>query len=314
MMEVDRKVNSHIKFDDEMEATTSTKLGDCEVCKVAVAKYTCPRCEVRTCCLQCAKIHKRELECDGERDRVKYLPMKQFTNLEFSSDYRLLEEITRSVENSKKANWNLTRNFDIPSYLVQLRRAAITRKTVLKFLPYGFQRHKANTTRVNFKQDVIFWHIQWVFVNADSFKLCDEQIRESYKLGAVFSRYLTAQDNPVVNESLKYYQAAGLPGIRFMLRAEGKSGKKFYELDPSLTLRENFAHKQIIEFPIIHLVLKDHANGMEIIDSDCEEDDSKAKVGGLLVDDMIKRSESNESIYLALKNLLFVDDTENMSD
>lgn len=78
-----------------------SRLGLCEVCGCHNAKYTCPKCEVKTCSLKCNKIHKLEIECDGQRDRTKFIPLKKFTNMDLSSDYRLLEEITRSVEISR---------------------------------------------------------------------------------------------------------------------------------------------------------------------------------------------------------------------
>ena len=41
------------------------------------------------------------------RDRTKFIPVNKFTNLDLSSDYRLLEEISRVVDVSKKARCNL---------------------------------------------------------------------------------------------------------------------------------------------------------------------------------------------------------------
>lgn len=78
------------------------RLGDCEVCGGNNAKYTCPKCEVKSCCVKCVRIHKKELECDGIRDKTKYVPISKFTNLDLLSDYRLLEDATRAVESLKK--------------------------------------------------------------------------------------------------------------------------------------------------------------------------------------------------------------------
>lgn len=72
------------------------------MCSTQVAKYTCPKCEVKTCCLSCQKIHKEELKCDGVRDKTKYIPLNKFTDLDLSSDYRLLEECGRAVETYRK--------------------------------------------------------------------------------------------------------------------------------------------------------------------------------------------------------------------
>lgn len=67
------------------------------MCGKNEAKYTCPKCEVKTCCLQCVVIHKKELECTGIRDRTKFVRMKDFSNTDLLSDYRLLEECARFV-------------------------------------------------------------------------------------------------------------------------------------------------------------------------------------------------------------------------
>lgn len=79
-----------------------SRLGNCEVCSVKEAKYTCPRCEVKTCCFMCQSIHKKELNCDGTRDRTKFIPLHKFTDMDLASDYRLLEEVGRAVEQHKK--------------------------------------------------------------------------------------------------------------------------------------------------------------------------------------------------------------------
>lgn len=63
---------------------------NCEVCNAVEAKYTCPKCEVRTCCISCVKIHKKELECDGIRDKTKFIPKNQFTDLDLlSGNYQI---------------------------------------------------------------------------------------------------------------------------------------------------------------------------------------------------------------------------------
>ena len=61
------------------------RLEKCEVCAVNKAKYTCPKCEVRTCGLACVNIHKKELECDGIRDKTKFVPLSSFTDLDLLS-------------------------------------------------------------------------------------------------------------------------------------------------------------------------------------------------------------------------------------
>ncbi|KAI9228241.1 MAG: hypothetical protein DHS80DRAFT_1318, partial [Piptocephalis tieghemiana] len=51
----------------------------CEVCKDQEAKYTCPGCGVRTCCLACSKAHKEQNGCSGQRVRTGYVPRTQYS-------------------------------------------------------------------------------------------------------------------------------------------------------------------------------------------------------------------------------------------
>lgn len=106
-----------------------------------------------------------------------------------------------------------------------------------------------------------------MFGNADNLKLTDKEVPEIATISSVLTKYLSKQDDDCLQEKLQYYQAVGIPGVKVFLKAEQKKGKKFYELDPSLTLRECLEKKLIIEYPTIHVVLKDHSCGYDIIDS-----------------------------------------------
>ncbi|KAL3277296.1 hypothetical protein HHI36_012646 [Cryptolaemus montrouzieri] len=295
--------------DDGQNVDIKPRLGCCEVCAFHDAKYTCPRCEVKTCSLRCNKIHKLEVECNGERDRTKFIPMKKFTNIDLSSDYRLLEEISRSIETSRK-KFGKRMKYDIPFSLIKLRNGAAARKTVLKFLPNAFQRHKQNSTMFDTKENLIYWHIDWVFVNADNLCLSDSKVSEVQKLGTILSKYLEEQADPVLEEKFQFYQAAGYSGIKILLKAERKKGKKFYEVDIDMTLKESLRNRAIIEYPIFYVVLTDHVDQFEVIDSDCEDDDGvvekEIKSGAEVVDSIIKHADSTDSLYTALQNLLFV--------
>lgn len=294
----------------QIESVHSVRLGKCEVCGFHDAKYTCPRCEVKTCSLKCNKIHKLEVECDGQRDRTKYVSMNKFTNLDLSSDYRLLEEISRNVETVKK---NFGRKYDshiIPPHLFKLRNAAHQRKTILKFLPQKFARHRNNTTQLHFKTNIIYWHIEWIFVNADNLKLSIAKVPETEKLGSILIKNCFKSDVPDLQEKLQYYRSADLSGLKLFLKAEQKPGKKFYELDCNITLKECLAKKLVIEYPTIHVLLKDHGCAYDVIDSDNEDDESRhkddLKTGMEVVEKIVSTAENDETLYKSLKNLLFI--------
>ncbi|XP_047029794.1 box C/D snoRNA protein 1 [Helicoverpa zea] len=248
------------------------RLGDCEVCARNKAKYTCPKCEVKTCCLDCVRIHKKELECDGIRDRTKFIRMKDFTDTDLLSDYRLLEECARFVYgvkiDEKKKYTRIDK--DLPIYLYKLKMAARKRGTVLQFLSHNFSRHKANTTRYNNKMNIINWRVEWVFPNVESepLKFVDERCAEQKRLSELLDKYLNPDALPFEgSKALTFYKAAGFSGVKILLRAEKVKGsaRKFFELDPTESLAENLSGKCIVEFPIIFVVLKDHAYNFEII-------------------------------------------------
>lgn len=298
------------KSSEELEnASCAVRLGKCEVCGFHDAKYTCPKCEVKTCSLKCNKIHKLEIECDGRRDRTKFVPINKFTNLDLSSDYRLMEEISRSMEAVKKNFGSKDDSHIIPPHLFRLRNVASQRKTTLKFLPFKFARHRTNTTQLHFKTNIIYWHIEWIFVNADNLKLSDSRVPETDKLGSVLNKYLQKQDDAVLQEKFQYYQAAGISGLKLFLKAEQKPGRKFYELDYTDTIKECLAKKLIIEYPTIHVLLRDHGCAYDVIDSDDEGESHNKdglKTGNDVVEKILNKAETDENLYKSLKNLLFI--------
>ncbi|KAJ9598053.1 hypothetical protein L9F63_026842 [Diploptera punctata] len=118
------------------------RLGNCEVCNKD-AKYTCPRCEVKTC----------KLNCDGVRNKVAYKHLSNFTNLDLLSDYRLLQETANNVENiTRDPSKQYTAKKELPINLYKLRAAASRRGTQLHFLPHNFTRSKENTTYFNWER------------------------------------------------------------------------------------------------------------------------------------------------------------------
>ncbi|VDN97149.1 unnamed protein product [Rodentolepis nana] len=67
----------------------------CTVCATNEAKYTCPRCAIRTCSLSCCKSHKLTYSCSGKRDVAAYVDKEDYNYFSFLSDYRFLEAIDR---------------------------------------------------------------------------------------------------------------------------------------------------------------------------------------------------------------------------
>ncbi|XP_039287773.1 box C/D snoRNA protein 1 [Nilaparvata lugens] len=270
--EINRAVESPLKLTvTQMTHRRSDKvkgrLGNCEVCGTEAAKYCCPKCEVKTCALPCLNIHKEELDCDGVRSRVKFKMIQQFSNLDLSNDYKMLEEINRAVETYHKTS-AMTRS-DLPKFLICLRAAAARRHVQLHFLPKTFARRKSNSTFLDFQTQELYWKIDWIFPQAEFLKYTDVRVIDTTRLSNAVDHLL----NPLVtrDKRLEFYQAAGHSGNVLLMKADKVTCDKFYLLDPSLTIRENFSGKIIVENPEIHVLHKDHKHMYDILSVD-EED------------------------------------------
>lgn len=262
----------------------SKRLGKCEVCAANDAKYTCPKCEVKTCCLSCLKIHKKELECDGIRDKTKYIPLKKMTKMDLMSDYNFLEECTRYVQDRKRdklKKYTKQNNYELPTCMFRLRAAALTRGTELRFLLPNFTRSKQNTTRLDYKTQIISWKIEWNFPNAGEkiIVFVDDQCNEEQKLIDLCLKYIDGNCLEEVprKKELEFYHSKRYEELRFLLRAEGvrRSGNRFFNLDPLLSLKENFKGKMIVEYPVIFVVFADFARELDLIDSDEDLEEEK---------------------------------------
>ncbi|XP_020290607.1 box C/D snoRNA protein 1 [Pseudomyrmex gracilis] len=278
------------EYNSEMAEVKGTfKLKFCEVCG-AEAKYTCPKCEVKTCSLTCVDIHKKELECNGIRNKVKYVPLNEFTDLDLLNDYRFLEEVNRLLNKKKTYADMKIRDKLVPVHLYKLKKGAAQRKVLLLFMPYMFTRHRENTTYLNWKTNELFWRLEWIFPQAENIKCITEKALDTTRLVTILEQILnpiSSEDTDIeeldlklkLAEKLQFYRAAGLSVIKVLLKAEKvKNAKlKFYELDLELTLRENLEDKIIVEFPTLHVIMKDHVNMYEIIDSDEEICDTECK-------------------------------------
>ncbi|KAL4713554.1 hypothetical protein ACJJTC_006142 [Scirpophaga incertulas] len=289
---------SSSETESENQTTSLSRLGDCEVCGSKHAIYTCPKCEVKTCCLSCVRIHKKELECDGIRDRTKFIRMKDFSDTDLLSDYRLLEECSRfvyGIKRDKKKKFTRIEK-DLPIHLFKLKMAARHRGIVLQFLAQNFTRHINNSSRYNFKTHIINWRIEWIFPNVDStpIKFVDTQCSEHKRLSELLDKYLNLESPPFEqSKSLAYYRSVGFSGIKILLKAEKVKGSshKYFELDPTESLMENLSGKCIVEFPIIFVVLKDHAYNFEIITPEDEFNYTQTETND--DNDQTKKSELN---------------------
>lgn len=250
-----------------------SRLGLCEVCNATRAKYTCPKCEVKTCCVNCSTIHKKELDCDGVRDKTKYIPRNKMTTMDYESDYRFLEECTRFVATRQRDPIKqVTNTQGLPQNLIRLRTEAEKRKTTLRFLFANFTKRKQNSTRFDGKLKRIFWRIQWVLVNSQGAIIDDKEIDEDADLCDVFQGHLKREELESSIVDLDFYKSRSVNQLVFLLKAEGipNCSNRFYEVDIKLPLKETLQNKILVEFPVIHVTFGDCRSQFDIIPEDEE--------------------------------------------
>lgn len=286
------------------EAVLAHRLGLCEVCNAVEAKYTCPKCEVKTCSLNCSTIHKKELECDGVRDKTKYIPKSKMTTMDYESDYRFLEECTRFVATRQRDPIKQTTNTQgLPHHLIRIRTEAGKRKTTVRFLFANFSKRKQNTTRYDVSDKKILWRVQWVLVNSQGAIREDNEVDEGRDLCEVFQDHLK-NDADTLAVDFDFYKSRSLNQLLFLLKAEGIPGcsYRFYEIDIRKPLKETLQNKIIVEFPVIHVTFAESRSQFDII----PEDEEVELLATAQLTKKIKQEEVEEQdIKPSLENLLF---------
>lgn len=239
----------------------------CEVCSLQNARYTCPKCEIKTCCLSCSKVHKKELDCSGLRDRTKYIPLKNMTKVDFMNDYYFLEECTKFVKDKKDNKKVKPRHHGgISKSLHTLKKVASDRKIRLLYMVGDLTRRKENRTIYDSKKQVILWHLELIFVNANNLKV-SARIEENQRLSDVVLSFLKSED-PAIQKSLEFYKSSGIKNLKVLFKAEGLKGDQYFVLDLEKSLKKNLTNKVVIEFPTFQVIMDHSVGDFQIVDED----------------------------------------------
>ena len=279
------------------------RLGVCGVCESNRARYKCPKCKFASCSLKCVQVHKLENGCDGIRNKTIYIPKDRIAELEVLSDYRLLESTARCVDSySRDVIKKSTRRFrdphnvPLPPHLMKFKSACYRRgKCRLHFLPQKFERHRQNTSRFIWKKGEIFWKVQLQFPHAtspSSSMVVIDNISENTLVYTLMQPYIEAL-NPnhesevaitnenILNErkshgSYDIYKAAGFAGVKVLLKSEGNSykTKQYYEMDISKSLANNLYNKNIVEHPVLLIILNHHSDSFNLQESSDDDDEN----------------------------------------
>ncbi len=280
--------------EEAVEETPAAPEKVCQLCTSSPAKYRCPRCDARTCSLGCVVRHKEETGCSGLRDRTKFVSKGAFSDLDLLSDYRMLEEVNRSVENYAREETAKERRWHLPVGMLQLQRACrrAVRECRLLFMPPSFERRQENTSRFDFQDRTVRWRVRLVFPHCKR-TIVMAEVKESTKLYKILEDYVEAgkakegkgkeeeeeggENSPdiLAEDPFASYRSAWPGGVLVLLKAEHLSNKeveqlqdedgntvvtRFYELDLKKSLRNNLRGKTVVEHPVVFVVLKSHSD------------------------------------------------------
>ncbi|XP_027852691.2 box C/D snoRNA protein 1 [Aphis gossypii] len=230
---------------------SKNRLGYCEVCDNDVAKYCCPRCEVKTCSLSCVNIHKKELDCDGKKYKTGFKRLENFTDAEMSQDYRLMNEFIEAVGEFKMKTQRIC---NLSPVFRRLRYQAYQRNIRLQILPKS-TLNKNNTSFFNHKINKIFWRIDWTFHGTDV-KYITHKVPEYQKINNIVRDYFTTEfHDDETKEKMQFYVSAGIKGVIFLMKTPYG---KYYQLDSEDSILYSLRYKTILEYPEILIVLSIH--------------------------------------------------------
>ncbi|XP_069088368.1 box C/D snoRNA protein 1 isoform X3 [Pleurodeles waltl] len=208
-------------------------LQSCGTCGSEEAKYRCPCCMKYSCSLSCVKKHKTDLKCTGIRDKAAFVDKTQYNDINLLSDYRFLEDVARSADCAARDIF--IQRPSTNKFLNSLKKQARKRNIDLHILPAGFTKRKENSS---------FFH---------------KRVPEDQTLHQLLKAYTDPQESdPVIRQRLKAY-VRDLSAVTVFMKVEKRKhdSVRYYELDPGKSLHENLKNKTIIEYPTLHVTLKE---------------------------------------------------------
>ncbi|XP_037326122.2 box C/D snoRNA protein 1 [Pungitius pungitius] len=248
--------------DREEEGPRGTKrkisLSNCGVCGSEEAKYRCPACLANSCSLLCVKKHKDDTGCSGVRNKTAFVTISEFDEMTLLSDYRLLEDTGRFAGGATR-----DKLVQVPRSTARAKRlAAGARKLniTLRFLPITFTKSKENSTLFFTKDKLFLWHVKVIFPQSST-EFSQRRVLDGQTLEQILTPYIhPTESDPVTRQKLKVYVRTPFDHVKVFMKAEGRKANsvRYHELDICKTLRDNLSYKTIIEYPVLHVVLREH--------------------------------------------------------
>eukprot|EP00833_Pecoramyces_ruminatium_P018549 jgi/Orpsp1_1/1192581/evm.model.d7180000094400.1 len=194
----------------------------CEMCKTNKWKYTCPKCLMHTCSLICVKDHKKEFNCDGKRDKVKYVSMNEYNENNLRNDYYFLEDVARANDNASRDQNNDFRRNKLSQRKNAILKQAKRKDIILKFMPTGMKKSQINKIYYNIKAKEINWTAELIFPDSEkNIKLIKTRIKDNMKIKDIIKNCLSDREgNAMVRHNLNNYVEEKLENLKVFLKRE----------------------------------------------------------------------------------------------
>ncbi|XP_044094547.1 box C/D snoRNA protein 1 [Neovison vison] len=260
----DTKVKEEPQINPPVGLKRKLAMSRCETCGTEEAKYKCPRCMRYSCSLPCVKKHKAELTCNGVRDKTAYVSIQQFTEMNLLSDYRFLEDVARTADHISRDAF-LKRPIS-NKHMYFMKNRARRQGINLKLLPNGFTKRKENSTFFDKKKQQFCWHVKLQFPQSQAVYI-EKRVPDDKTINEILRPYIDPEkSDPVIRQRLKAY-IRSQTGVQILMKVEYTQQNlvRYYELDPYKSLRDNLRNKVIIEYPTLHVVLKESSHDLEVL-------------------------------------------------
>ncbi|XP_005737021.1 box C/D snoRNA protein 1 isoform X1 [Pundamilia nyererei] len=258
MSSAENKVENSSTEEEERGKKRKMSLSSCGVCGSEEAKYRCPACLTHSCSLPCVKKHKEVSGCSGVRNKTAFVTLSQFDEMALLSDYRFLEDTGRFADGATRDNL-----VQAPRVTVKSKKLASNARKMnitLRFLPITFSKSRENSTFFLTKEKLFLWHLKLIFPQSSS-EFTQRRVSDKQTLKQILTSYIhPTESDPVTRQKLKMYVQARFDHVKVFMKVEGRKANsvRYHELDIEKSLRDNLSYKTLIEYPVLHVVLKDH--------------------------------------------------------
>ncbi|OBZ90192.1 Box C/D snoRNA protein 1 [Choanephora cucurbitarum] len=249
----------------------------CQLCQLRDWIYTCPRCLIHTCSVECVKQHKQNSTCSGVRDKTSYVSLQKYTESNMMSDYTYLEDVSRQTDNFTRSRMEVSR--DLKSKNAESRARALAKSANqagihFSYLPIGMSRSKLNQTNYSKNHKQIFWSIEVNFCRNNKRERYLEHSYPSNKPFYAFFENLLLSENPqgrgsyaTIRHQLSDFIDAGIDQFIVALKKEKAPRGHFVNVTSVLDalFRDVLKDEQIIEFPIFYIWLKQDEQPSEVV-------------------------------------------------